>query len=96
MSKLVRLLYSHTNQAVCEADATRLADLIKSKRDASGHSDVEVLGPTPAYPARLRGRYRWHIILRGPEPRRLLDQVAVPPNGPSTSTPSPSREAHPA
>ena len=79
VSKLVRLLYSHTNRAVCEADATRLADLIKSKRDASGHSDVEVLGPTPAYPARLRGRYRWHIILRGPEPRRLLDQVAVPP-----------------
>ena len=79
VGKLVRLLYTHTNRAVCEGDATRLADLIKDKRAASGHSDVEVLGPTPAYPARLRGWYRWHVILRGPEPRKLLDQVPVPP-----------------
>ena len=38
-------------------------------------SDVEVLGPVPAYPARLRGRFRWHIVLRGADPRALLDKA---------------------
>ncbi len=77
-SKLIRLLFSHTNRALCEQEATRLARLIKQQQEAWGISDVELLGPTPAYPARLRGRYRWHIILRGPEPRRLLEKVSLP------------------
>ena len=76
--KLVRLLHSHTNRAKCEAEAGRLAGELRRERDTSGRSDIDILGPTPAYPPRLRGRYRWHIILRGPNPRRLLDRVAVP------------------
>ena len=78
-SKLVRLLYAHTNRALCEQEALRLAEAIRQQRDAWGYSDIEVLGPAPAYPARLRGHYRWHLVLRGPEPRMLLDQVTVAP-----------------
>ena len=77
-TKLIRLLYQHTNRAVCERDALTLADQIKDQRRAWGISDVEVIGPTPAYPARIRGRYRWHIILRGTDPRALLDKATVP------------------
>ena len=77
-SKLIRLLYTHTNRAVCEREAAKLGALLKERRDAWGHSDVDLLGPTPAYPPRLRGRYRWHIVMRGPEPRRLLDRIPVP------------------
>ena len=78
-SKLIRLLYAHTNRAISEREASRLATLLRQQQDAWGYSDVELLGPTPAYPARLRGHYRWHLVLRGPEPRRLLDKVTVPP-----------------
>ena len=79
-SGLIRLLYTHTNAALCERDARRFAAAIHEQRDAEGHSEIDVLGPTPAYPARLRGRYRWHLVLRGPNPRALLDQVPIPPN----------------
>ena len=78
-SKLIRLLYAHTNRASCEREASRMAALIRRQRDAWGYSDIELLGPTPAYPSRIRGHYRWHLILRGPNPRMLLDQVPVPP-----------------
>ncbi len=77
-SRLIRLLYAHTNQARCEGEALRLAGLLREQQLAWGYSDVEVLGPMPAYPMRLRGRYRWHIVLRGAEPRALLDKVDAP------------------
>ena len=44
-------------------------------RDAAGWADPDVLGPTPAYVRRLRGDYRWHVLLRGRDPRALIEQV---------------------
>lgn len=77
-NKLVRLLYSNTNQSRSELEAERLANLLKLERDASGHSDIDVLGPTPALLSKLRGRYRWQLLLRGTSPRTLLDRVIIP------------------
>ena len=77
-SRLIRLLYNHANRARCEAEALRLAGLLRQEAESSGHSEIEVLGPTPGHPSRLRGRYRWQLILRGAEPRSLLDKVPVP------------------
>jgi primosomal protein N' (replication factor Y) len=77
-SKLIRLLYAHTNVALCEREAIRLCGLLRRERDSWGYHDTDVLGPTPGYPARLRGRYRWQLVLRGPNPRSLLDKASVP------------------
>ena len=77
-ARLIRLLRTHTNQAQCEADAVDLAARLRERQAEWGYADVEVLGPVPAYPMRLRGRYRWHIILRGQTPRALLDRVDTP------------------
>ena len=76
--KLIRLLYVHTNAAACEREALRVSEHLRRERDSSGHSDIDLLGPMPAYPARLRGRYRWQVILRGAVPRALLDRVTMP------------------
>ena len=35
-------------------------------------SQVAVLGPVPAYVARRGGRWRFHVVLRGPDPLALL------------------------
>ena len=77
-SRLIRLVHSHTNNATCESRAARLAEELRSAQRESDMANVEILGPTPPYPPRLRGRYRWHIVLRGREPRTLLDMVAIP------------------
>ena len=52
-------------------------DSLIEQQEVWGMSDVEVLGPVPAYPPRLRGRYRWHIVLRGADPRALLDRTTL-------------------
>ncbi len=77
-TKLIHLMRSHKNLAACEQEALDFAKALQQKRDEWGYSDTEILGPTPAFPARLRGHYRWRLILRGPEPRKLLDKATIP------------------
>lgn len=77
-SRLIRLTYGHLNSAIAETRARELADALQDARTRSDMSQVEILGPTPPYPARLRGRWRWHIVLRGANPRALFDMVAIP------------------
>ncbi|MBI4282033.1 MAG: primosomal protein N' [Chloroflexi bacterium] len=76
--RLIHLVYLHTNEGRCHQEALRLGAALKQQRDAWGLTDVDILGPAPAYPPRVRGRYRWHIILRGQDPRSLLEKTSIP------------------
>ncbi len=74
-SRLIRLVYQHTNKVTAEHEAHNLSETILNQKSRWGISDTDVIGPTPTFPSRLRGSYRWQIILRGPNPRSLLDKV---------------------
>ena len=76
-SRLIRLAFAHTSEALAEREAARMGQALRQQRQAWGLTEVDVMGPAPAYPLRVRGRYRWHLILRGPDPRVLLDKVDV-------------------
>ena len=78
--RLIRMLYSHNSQAKCESEAMKVATLLREQQAELDLLETEVLGPTPAFPTRLRGRYRWHIILRGTDPHQLLDRIDIPRN----------------
>ncbi|MFH0810248.1 MAG: primosomal protein N' [Pseudomonadota bacterium] len=60
-SRMARLVVSSTSaQAALSFCCDRLATL------ARGHFDSQdVLGPAPAPLSKLKGRYRWHLLLRG-------------------------------
>lgn len=77
--RLARLLYQHTNLALCQREAVAVGERLRMERDALGMAEADILGPAPAYPARIRGRYRWQILVRAPDPGELLDRVPVPP-----------------
>ena len=49
-----------------------------SEIDATGISDVSLIGPAPAFIHRLRGRFRWQLMLRGPAPNSFLSTIAIP------------------
>ena len=42
------------------------------ERSADLGAGVEVLGPVPAYVARRAGKWRFHVVLRGPDPLSVL------------------------
>ncbi len=74
-ARLARLTYRHGNEERGLEQAARMAAELRARRDAAGWADPDVLGPTPAYVRRLRGDYRWHVLLRGRDPRALIEQV---------------------
>ncbi len=77
-NRLIRMLYHHINNGICQRQAEEMARVLVNEKEASGVSDVEIIGPAPAFPSRVRGRYRWHLILRGRKPSALLEKVTVP------------------
>ena len=78
-SSYVRLSYVafHSNDAEMEARSVRT----RFDRFLDGQTDmkVDVAGPSPAFPARRAGRYRWQILLKGDVPAAILDDVPLGP-----------------
>jgi len=78
VARLVKLSVAHPRAAEAERAARALAGQLRRRRRQLGLGDVDVLGPAPAFFARLRGRYRWHLFLRGAGARELLRHTPVP------------------
>ena len=75
--RLARLTFRHKSQERGLEEASRVAGELRTIRDAAGRPDPDVLGPTPAHVRRVRGEYRWHILLRGHDPAALLADVRL-------------------
>jgi primosomal protein N' (replication factor Y) len=75
--RLVRLMFGHTNARYAREEAMRLGKALELRRSELGsHSDV--VGPAPAYVPRVRGRWRWQLLLRGREPAELVRDFLLP------------------
>lgn len=77
-NRLASLTYSHTNPNRCQRETERVFHLLEEMREEKGTGDISLLGPTPAYIGRVRGRFRWQIVVRGNEPSLFLRDVALP------------------
>jgi len=77
--RLARMVFAHADADVARREAMRMAVALRGEARAWGMGGIDVVGPAPAYPPRSRNGWRWHLLLRGAEPARLLDRVTVPP-----------------
>ncbi len=77
-NRLVRLLYQDTNPTTCQRLAITAARLMRERITAQGLTDVTIIGPAPGLPPRLRGRYRWNLLLRGRNLHRFLEGIDLP------------------
>ncbi len=83
-TRIVRFLFQHTNSGYADREAHRWGITLSESLQNQGLTEVEVVGPAPAFPARVRGRYRWQVLLRVPptpavEMPALLASLAIPP-----------------
>lgn len=70
--RLARIVFSYTNpqraREQAEFAANRLRQILQ-ERDLSG---TAIIGPAPCFYTRVDRHYRWHLLLRGPDPRAAL------------------------
>ena len=78
LNRLVRLTHLHTNAAKCQREAEKMGRVLRQRAYGLGLTDVEIVGPAPAFPERVRGRFRWHVILRGLNLHSFLEGVTIP------------------
>ncbi len=72
--RLIGLRVSGTKEELMDAAAIRWASQLRSAGNASA-SAIEVLGPIPATPARVRGRFRRQLVVKGTDGAALRQAV---------------------
>ena len=75
---LVHVVFLDTDETACQKKAISTARMLRQKAYSEGLTDVELVGPAPGLPSRLRGRYRWHVVVRGRNLHRFLEGVSLP------------------
>jgi primosomal protein N' (replication factor Y) len=71
---LVNLVVSGAPEAPVAEAAAEVADWLCRLTEARARGAVDVLGPAPAPLARIKGRWRWHVVLRASD-RALLGRL---------------------
>jgi len=77
-SQLAGLTFSHTNEIACLEEAERMSRLLAAEKDRRGMPDLRLIGPVPAFVPRVRGHYRWQLVLCGTGLNDFLTDMAFP------------------
>lgn len=72
--RLARLVYRHTSDNAAQSAAQRMAGSIEARIRELGVRRAELIGPVPAYFRRVRGEYRWMVVIRAADPTQLLPE----------------------
>ncbi len=78
-ARLVRLIYSNSDESQCRRQAETLFHVLKNRIDRLGLPGISLIGPAPCFMSRINGRYRWHLIVRARDPLALLRDDPPPP-----------------
>ena len=77
-NQLAHIVYQNTDADAAQRQATVIADELKRRAASEGRSDIDVTGPAPGLPPRLRGRHRWRLLLRGRNLAEFLETTDFP------------------
>jgi len=77
-SRLASLAFSHTNESACLREVERMSRFLAAEKDRRGMPDLRLIGPVPAFVPRVRGHYRWQLVLCGASLNDFLMDVAFP------------------
>jgi primosomal protein N' (replication factor Y) len=71
--RLARLVLRHVSSSSAEAEAERLAAKLSSKIKTM-EAKADLIGPAPCFYKKVRGRYRWQIVIRAANPISLIPE----------------------
>ncbi|MED5262053.1 MAG: primosomal protein N' [Myxococcota bacterium] len=71
--RIAQLVISHPEEAAANRAANQLGLNLREFVNREAFTELEILGPAPAPLPKLRGRYRFQILVKGLDEDRLLD-----------------------
>lgn len=74
-SRMIRLEIADPVLEKAESRAFQLASDLKKWIDSEEHHATRMIGPAPCFFPRINGKYRWHVILRGPDPLPIVQKI---------------------
>ena len=79
-NQLAHIVYLNPDPQTCQRQTQAIADSLKRQAAAQGRADIQISGPAPGLPPRLRGRHRWRLLIRGRNLPQFLETTQFPPN----------------
>ena len=78
-NRLAKVVAVDESPRRCREAAEAAAAMLR-ERIAERGDDVGLIGPVPCFFVRHRGRTRWQVVVRAPDPTPLLRGLPLPPN----------------
>jgi primosomal protein N' (replication factor Y) len=72
--RLARLIVNHPSADGAEREARRMGRILQLQINRK-EVEADLIGPVPCFYRRLRGLYRWQVIVRAQDPRPILPEV---------------------
>jgi primosomal protein N' (replication factor Y) len=76
--QFVKLTYRHESRHRCQNEAMLLYEKINLWIERLSMYDTDIVGPAPALTERVRNKYLWQMVVRGPDLHRLLRVIEAP------------------
>lgn len=71
-ASLIRLLFADEKEERASRACRLTASLLRERIARQKERNTDLVGPAPCFFAREAGRYRWQVLLRGPNPASVL------------------------
>jgi primosomal protein N' (replication factor Y) len=75
--RLARLVYANVNASKARKAAQQIAEKLRTMLKEESLPSTALIGPAPAFYARVRDRYRWQILIRHPSPADFLRMLPL-------------------
>jgi primosomal protein N' (replication factor Y) (superfamily II helicase) len=70
--QMARILFRYPSEAEAKRQALEAANRLRKRLHDMQMTGTELIGPAPCFFTRIAGHYRWHLLLRGPDPVQAL------------------------
>ena len=77
-NEMVHVVFQDRSNVQASRLATETTQMLTQRAESQGLTDIEIIGPAPGMPSRIRGRYRWHLSLRGPRLLTFIEGIEFP------------------
>lgn len=76
--QMARLVVGSSRSGQARQNAQAMADALRSHMARRGVPATDIIGPAPCFFSRLRGTYRWQILVRADKPEELFRSFPLP------------------